>query len=320
VQQIHLPCHEAHTLIPVQALQLALERQNVSTTISPLRKRIWRGVAKTAGWLGIRRVPLAQRNESTFFHLNHPWRNALYPYCLTRPCVTYSFDCWPGQYDAWAQVFNKNRVRTAFISARQSADAMSRRCPTTEFQWLPEAVDPDEYSSELPLMSRPIAVLELGRRFESYHQRIKDALHRQGLTHIYPERNRGLVFQSNKAVQEAVGKAQICICFPQSITHPERAGNVETATLRYFEAMAAKCVLLGHCPKELEDLFGYNPVIQANLDNAASQLIDDILPRITHYQTLVDRNYQRLLEVGAVHHRASAIVSTLRRWENGRPD
>jgi len=312
--QVLLPCHDPHVLISVQALQRALEQQSVRTAISPLRNRLWRGLAKVAGWLRLRRFPILRQREAIFFHLNHPWLNALYPYCLTKSCVTYSFDCWPRQYANWAEFFTKNRVRIAFLSARQSVAALTLRCDSTEFRWLPEAVDPSGYVSEVPLAKRPIDVLELGRRFEAYHYQIRLGPEK-GFTHVFPERNRGLVFKSNDAVKAAFGQARICICFPQSMTHPERAGNVETATLRYFEAMAARCLLLGHCPKELEDLFGYSPVIEANLDDARAQLLNEILPRISDYQGFVARNYCRLLEIGTVERRALEIASALRAVE-----
>src|SRR6266404_2879450 len=254
--QVLLPSHERHVLVPVESLMRALERQKVRMSISPLGKRTWRGAAKLMGWFRIRRLPIGRRSDAAFFHVNHPWVNALYPYCLTNICVTYSFDCRPAQYTAWQEFFEKNRVRIAFISARQSVEQMARRCATTVFRWLPEAVDPAGYFSDIPLVERPIDVLELGRRFERYHDCIKERLRSTGSTHIYPEQNRGMIFSGNDAVRASFGTAKISLCFPQSVTHPERAGNVETATFRYFESVASKCLVVGHCPQELRDLFG----------------------------------------------------------------
>ena len=96
------------------------------------------------------------------------------------------------------------------------------------------------------------------------------------------------------------------------MTHHERAVGVETATLRYLEGMASKCLIVGHCPQELADLFGYNPVIEARLNASGAQLMREILPNIGRYQGLVDQNYHRLLEVGTVESRAAEIVLALR--------
>jgi len=318
--QVLLPSHEPHVLPGVLGLVRALERQKVGTILSPLRNRTWRGLAKFAGICGLRQFPGSAGGEVAFFHLNHPWVNALYPYCLTNPCVTYSFDCWPAHSERWECFFRRNQVRAAFISARQSAEAMSRRCPATDFRWLPEAVEPNCYQSDTPLVDRSIDVLELGRRFELYHQAIEAPLRHNAAVHVYPERNRGLVFESHAALKAAFGNAKVSICFPQSMTHPARAGGVETVTLRYFESMASGCLIVGHCPQELVDLFGYNPVIEARLDVCGAQLLNEILPNISRYQGLVARNYSRLLEVGTVESSASAIVSALRAVETRQSD
>src|SRR5215212_10345929 len=81
---------------------------------------------------------------------------------------------------------------------------------------------------------------------------------------------------------------------PISMTHPARSGNVETVTLRYFESMAAKCLIVGHCPAELIEVMGYNPVIEADLSSgpaAAAAQIADILADVGRYQPQVDRNF-----------------------------
>jgi hypothetical protein len=109
---------------------------------------------------------------------------------------------------------------------------------------------------------------------------------------------------------EAWGTTKISICFPKTITDPERAGGVETVTFRYFESMAACCLIVGHCPAELEDLFGYNPVIEADMKNPAEQLLS-ILNNIDRYQSLVAKNHSRMVEVGSWDVRAQTMLSTL---------
>ena len=71
--------------------------------------------------------------------------------------------------------------------------------------------------------------------------------------------------------------------FPCSLTHPERSGPVETVTHRYFESMASKCLIIGHAPRELIDLFGYNPAIEMQANHEFKQLqalLDKIIKRI----------------------------------------
>lgn len=55
-------------------------------------------------------------------------------------------------------------------------------------------------------------------------------------------------------------------------------------------------MLVGHCPKELEDIAGYNPCIEIDERNPVGQ-IRSIIKNITHYQELVDRNRDAALRL-----------------------
>jgi hypothetical protein len=109
--------------------------------------------------------------------------------------------------------------------------------------------------------------------------------------------------------------AKVAICFPKTTTHPDRAGGVETLTYRYWEAMASKCVIVGQCPRELVDLLGYNPVVEADPNQPLDQLLDGILLRIERYQRFADRNYDCLLSTWTVDHQAETIAAALREIE-----
>ena len=88
-------------------------------------------------------------------------------------------------------------------------------------------------------------------------------------------------------------------------SNARRAGG--DCNLSLLESMASKCVLVGKCPPELRDLFGYNPVVEIG----DAREVVDILSNIADYQALVDRNYQRLLEVGTHSVRVDTLVREL---------
>jgi hypothetical protein len=74
--------------------------------------------------------------------------------------------------------------------------------------------------------------------------------------------------------------------------------------------MASKCIILGHGPQELTDLFGYNPVIEVQ-DGHESEQIESLLsnPDLTH--DLVESNYRRLMEIGTWRNRIEQVLATL---------
>ena len=128
--------------------------------------------------------------------------------------------------------------------------------------WLPEATDPSEYSSSVPWAERDIDVLELGRKSNSFHGKIAAPLANAKRSHLFERVKGEIIFPDRKGFLEGLARSKISICFPCSQTHPERFGSVETVTNRYFESMASKCLIVGHAPRQLTDLFGYNPVIE----------------------------------------------------------
>lgn len=231
-----------------------------------------------------------------------------FPVSLWTRFIPYFFDCWEPQFSRWESFFRRNRTKIAFLTARYSAEYFQRRFPRRRFVWLPECVDPSEYQGEKSLADRTIDVFELGRKYDAFHKKLTPTLADAGMTHLYEKVKGVIVFPEFDDFVAGMGNSRISVCFPQSLTNPERCGKVETVTLRYFESMASKCVIVGKCPLELCDLFGYNPVIEVN-DPAE---VVGIVRNIPDFQSLVDKNYARLLEVGTHSARVDTLIHELR--------
>jgi len=230
-----------------------------------------------------------------------------FPFSYWTEIIPYSFDCWPMYYDWWASFYKRERVRIAFISARQSAEYFSRAFPKMTAVWLPEATDPSEYCPLKSWLERDIDVLEMGRRHEPYHYRIAEKLAQANRVHLYERGESKSIFPGRAELVDGLARTKILICFPRSLTHPEEAGGVETVTHRYFQAMASKCLIVGHGVRELKDLFGYNPVIEVQTGQEFEQ-IEWVLNNLNSLTELVERNYSRLLEVGTWNSRVETIL------------
>ena len=244
----------------------------------------------------------------------------LFPANYFHEIIPFCFDCWPPDYCEWKRLFSRHRVRTVFFTARDSADYFQSSNSDISTFWMPEAADATEYTPDTPLVAREIDVLEYGRRWEHYHESITASLEAMGHNHLYSSEKRfcqegnsnlrRYVFSNTEELRNGLGNTRISICFSKAVTHPDKAQNVDTVTFRYFESIASKCLIVGNCPSELRDLFGYTPIIEADLDDPAQQ-IHEILSDIGSYQSLVDRNYQRFLEVGTWDARALSIIELL---------
>ena len=231
-----------------------------------------------------------------------------FPTSLWTRFIPYFFDCWESAFSRWESYFRRNRTELAFLTARYAAEHFQQRFSSRRFLWLPESVDPAVHQCDIPLAERAIDVLELGRKYDAFHNRLAPVLVDTGLIHLYEKVKGQIIFPTRDDFVAGLGTSRVSICFPQSITSPERCGKVETVTLRYFESMASKCLLVGKCPLELSDLFGYNPVVE--IDDPVE--VADVVRKIEDYQPFVDRNYQRLLEVGTHSVRVDSLVRELR--------
>ena len=95
---------------------------------------------------------------------------------------------------------------------------------------------------------------------------------------------------------QKIADSKIVISFPRCMRNPKDTGSVATLTMRYWEAMLSRCVIVGHCPQELMDIVGYDPVVEADFLTPCQQ-IEGILAHLPDYQPLVDKNREVALRL-----------------------
>lgn len=243
-----------------------------------------------------------------------------FPYYATHEIIPFIWDCWPCYYDKMERWMKKHKVRTAIFTSSQEMAEMQRRCPDVRMMHCPEAVDSSLYKEGKVLKDRSIDLLEFGRSNEKVvsFSNIDSA---NGIDVISAESGKSVFRKfnhvctkvgnkflfTNDELYTAMGEAKITICLPKSMTHPQIAEGVETLTQRYWEAMLSRMVIVGHCPRELEELIGYNPVVELSSnddDNDTAKAYDneklilDVIEHIEDYQELVDRNREVALRMG----------------------
>ncbi len=270
------------------------------------------------------------REAGKLLVLAHLWprrRETCYMVCargahLLKACMPYRgnfvpllWDCWP---DTWPQLERDLRlldVRLCFVTSGYVAERLQRIFPDRHFVHVPEGVDVADYRPGGPLVGRPGDVYELGRKKPGYH----DALVRDGFSqrHVWAYNKDGAgragwVYPTFREFSEGLGQWKITVSFPRSDTDA-LAGGVETLTIRYWEAMLSKCLIVGHCPAELEKIVGYNPVIEADEKSPAGQL-DSLLAHIGDFQSLVDRNYRAALKFAPWERRVEQVAACWERW------
>ena len=136
--------------------------------------------------------------------------------------------------------------------------------------------------------------MQIGRKYDNYHDLIVDKFQRLNRIYLYEKKKGELIFPTRESFINGLAASKISICFPSNITHPDRAKGIETMTIRYLQSIASKCLIVGKAPEEMIKLFGYNPVIEADLLNPFGQL-EEILNNYEDYIPLIEKNYSNIL-------------------------
>lgn len=221
----------------------------------------------------------------------------IFPYYFNYEVVPMLWDVWPSTWERMYNSFKLFDIRMVFVTSSQVAEHINSKTNIHAY-WIPEGIDKNGYKNEKRLVDRQINILEMGRQHPKLHSVLVQMVEKKLLFNVASSKinadgtlnpNR-LSFNSFEDLSNALSNAKILICFPQCDTNPNRAGNIETLTQRYWEGMLSGCVLLGRAPKELIQLIGYNPVIDVDWNNVDNQILE-ILEHIDTYQVLVDKNY-----------------------------
>ena len=208
--------------------------------------------------------------------------------------IPFVWDCWPRYFEMMCQWIEKHQVRTAIFTSSQTAERMRQRFPEKNIMYCPEAVDNSLYIKGGLLKDRKTDLLEFGRGSKINGN--DNVNGNKTINHVRTKVN-GKFTYTNEQLYEAMGDAKITLALPRSVTQPKIAGNIETLTQRYWECMLSRMVMVGHAPKELVDLIGYNPVIELDREHSDEQILD-ILTHIENYQETVNKNRETALRLG----------------------
>lgn len=244
-------------------------------------------------------------------------------YTLFEECFQfYDYEIVPMLWDVWPGCWNKLykdlqilQCKILFVTVKSFAEKIQKELNIKTY-WIPEGIDINDYNKGSNLSNRQFDIYELGRQHKKYHTILVDFCNKNKATLIgnkYSETGKllELAFPSASDLLHNINKFKIIICFPQTDTHPDKAGNIETLTQRYWEAMLSRCLIIGRAPQELIELIGYNPVIDVDWSNPELQL-KQILSDIEEYQEIVDKNYTASLKYASWDNRIEFIKKTLK--------
>ncbi len=240
--------------------------------------------------------------------------SSVFPYYRYK-VIPMIWDVWPGYWETLYADLRLLQCDIVFVTVRQMAEKLKADLGIKAY-WIPEGIDLGDYCPGNDLFQRSIDVYELGRQKQEYNVVIENVLQTGGVKSLV--RNEyatdgsllKLAYPTAESLLRHLPEMKIIVSFPQCDTHPENAGNLETLTQRYWEAMLSRCLIVGRAPKELTDLIGYNPVIDVDWKAPEDQLTN-ILSHIADYQEYVNKNYTIALKYASWDNRIKQVKSIL---------
>lgn len=205
--------------------------------------------------------------------------------------VLWMYDAWEPLFDEIEKTIRAYKINMVFTASKQSADYFNTlNIPNFQSHWIPEGIDVDQYQF-IPYQERTTDVLQLGRKWNEYHEKIKTI--EKDIVYQYEKKAGEIIFPTREDFLFGLANSKISICVPSDITHPERTGKISTITNRYLQSMASKCLLLGKIPHDMVHLFDYNPIIEIDDNNPVAQ-IEAILSNFDTYIPLIEKNYETI--------------------------
>ncbi|WP_316796861.1 glycosyltransferase [Pedobacter agri] len=226
----------------------------------------------------------------------------------------YIYDAWPRFHHYIQARAELLQIKAIFFSSKKVTALFNHRGSKIKAHWIPEGINLTDYKA-LMAEDRTIDVLEFGRKYQIYHDRIADTLAANGYKHLYEQESGKLVFKGRNNFLDALSRSKISICIPSNITHPERAEEISSMTLRYLQSMASKCLIVGIMPDEMRELFDYLPIVEIDMNDAEAQIIE-ILQHYERYHPLIDRNYEVVKQQHVWKNRLADMINIINNYEH----
>jgi hypothetical protein len=237
------------------------------------------------------------------------FRKPAVPFLFNKSNHAYFFDAWPKRHAEIERFIRIMNIKNVFFSSAQVTEIFTAKNLSCNFHWVPEGINLTEYLFK-GYSDKDIDVLFLGRKYDLLHEKIVEGLSVSKTTYLYEKTKGEIIFKERDSFIEGLARTKISICVPSNITHPERAGEISTMTVRYLQSMASKALVVGFIPEDMKGLFDYDPIITVDMKDPLGQ-IKNILENYSSYIPLIEKNYNSVKEHHCWTNRWSCMLDVL---------
>lgn len=235
--------------------------------------------------------------------------------------ILYCFDTWEPQYTEFEKIFKTIEPQYLFCTYLKSAKYFQTALPKTNVFWLQQSMDKTVFYDYKNKKTR--IFMQMGRKNESLHKKTLGFLKNNNIQHcdrnyIYEKKEGEIIYKNKYDLARNINATKFFITAPQNIDNFKKTGNISEVTARYFEAMAAKSLIVGYKPEDSFDiLFPFdNAMIMVKPDGSDfDEKINYYLENEDEYNEIINRNYRYVNNNHTWTNRLNYIIECLNEKE-----
>ncbi len=215
--------------------------------------------------------------------------------------ILYIYDTLPFQYPLIKRLFSNGDWDLLITSLNDAVDDL-KKITGRQWHFVEQAAD-SELFAFVPFEERKIHFSSYGRRYAPVHETVKEFCNSNGLYYDYTTHDGRHPITDAKELYRQYAW-HLCNSFftfswPIELTNPQRAGHLHPITCRWFEAAAARTIVLGKAPENeyFNELFGDDFVYAVDPNGDRSSLFKQ-LEQIWSQRNSLSKKFPNYVNMG----------------------
>lgn len=206
----------------------------------------------------------------------------------------YVWDCWGPEYEKWEKVLKDLKPDYIFWSFKQNY--LHFKDIFENSFWVPQSAN-TYYFKDLGI-EKSRKFIQMGRVNKGMHEKILSYLKKNGLedtddNYVYRRKEKEALFPVLEDLVKEINRTKYIVCIPKYFENPQKTGEVNAMTGRYYESIACKTLIIGKKPLIFDEMFPADGMIEFKEDlSDFDEKISELENNEEKYHQLVERNYE----------------------------
>lgn len=198
--------------------------------------------------------------------------------------ILYIVDAWEPRLKKLSSLINQYNIEVVLCPYLKSAEFLQKR--QSGVYWLPQGFNKEIWKDYG--LDKKYEVIQFGRNHPGLHEFFLNRYKNKEYIHEYIEGDFNLAQKINESKFFAVS--------PQKLVNPNKTGDIEPVTMRYYQGIACKALPVGFKPKDEFDILFSEEVDMIEYKNKEQfrEKLDYFSENKEEYERVVNKNYEHI--------------------------